>query len=100
MLILAYFENGYCGCDQEEVFHFEVGTELRFIEETVSEWAMDNADSYSYVHFGWETDYTDEEYDEYLAMITWTYKDLTYGEYLEYCENTGEEVCYTEEDAE
>ena len=100
MLVLAHFENGYCGCDQEEVFHFEAGTELRFIEGTISEWAMDNADSFAYVHFGWEAEYTDEEYDEYIEMIEWTYENLTYEEYLKYCEDEGEEVRFTEEDAE
>ena len=100
MLILAHFENGYCGCDQKELFHFEAGTDLSFIEGTVSEWAMDNADSFAYVHFGWEAEYTDEEYDEYLEMVVWTYENLTYEEYLKYCEDEGEEVRFTEEAAE
>lgn len=57
------FENGYCGCDIEEEF---VGT----YEEAV-EWANESlpeyAETYAYVAFGWDEEYTEEEFDDYLA---------------------------------
>ena len=56
------FSNGYCGCDQEEEF---VGT-----YEEAESWAKDHlydyAESFSHCAFGWDGDYTEEEFDDYI----------------------------------
>lgn len=57
------FSNGYCGCDIEEEF---VGT-----YEEAESWAEQYlnesyAGSYAYVAFGWDEEYTEEEYEMYL----------------------------------
>lgn len=57
------FENGYCGCNIEEEF---VGTYEEAVE-FAEEYLDDYAQTYSYVAFGWEEEYTEEEYDEYRA---------------------------------
>ena len=61
MIILATCGNGYAGCDAEEVFFYDEGTAEAIINEDVWQWACENAESYAYVHFGWEEEYTDEK---------------------------------------
>lgn len=92
MIVLAHCGNGYCGCDSEEVFFFEDGTAEAIINETVCDWARDNAESYAYVHFGWGEEYSDEDYEDYLEnYVDFDWHDATYEEYVEWCENWGYE---------
>ena len=92
MIILAHCGNGYCGCDSEEVFFFEDGIAEAIINETVCDWARDNAESYAYVHFGWGEEYSDEDYEDYLEnYVDFDWHDATYEEYVEWCENWGYE---------
>lgn len=92
MIILAHCGNGYCGCETEEVFFYDEGTAEAIINEDVWQWACENAESYAYVHFGWEEDYTDEEYEDYIEnYVDFNWHDATYEEYLEWCENWGYE---------
>ena len=92
IIVLASCGNGYCGCDSEEAFFFEDGTKDRDIDEDVYAWACDNAESYAYVHFGWGEDYTDEDYEDYLDnYVSFAWKVASYEEYVEWCENWGEE---------
>ena len=88
MIVLAHCSNGYCGCDSEEVFFFDDDTPERIIDEDLICWAQENAESYAYVHFGWEGDYTEEEYDEYLENhVDFDWHVATYEEYLDWCDN-------------
>ena len=57
------FSNGFCGCDQEEVFE---GT-YEEAEGWASEYLPDYAESFAHCAFGWEGEYTEEEYEDYLA---------------------------------
>lgn len=92
MIILAHCGNGYCGCESEEVFFFEDGTAEAIINETVCDWARDNAESYAYVHFGWNEEYSDEDYEDYMENnVDFDWHDATYDEYVEWCENWGYE---------
>ena len=92
MIVLAHCSNGYCGCDADEAFFFEEGTAERFINETVYDWARDNAESYAYVHFGWDEEYSDEDYEDYMENnVEFDWHDATYEEYVEWCENQGVE---------
>lgn len=87
-IILARCGNGYCGCDSEEAFFFDEGTSEREIDEDVLMWARENAESYAYVHFGWDEPYTDEEYDFYMEnYVDFDWHEATYEEYLEWCTN-------------
>lgn len=100
-IILAKCGNGYAGCDQEEVFFFhEDGWSEKEINNEIYAWACECAESYAYVHFGWDEPYTDEEYEDYLEnYVSYDWHEATYEEYLEYCENWGiepktvDEVC-------
>lgn len=97
-IILAQCGNGYCGCDSEDAFFFDNDTPDSIIDEEVVCWAQDNAESFAYVHFGWEEDYTDEAYEDYLEnMVWWDWLEATYEEYEEYCENWGIEPRAKEE---
>ena len=88
MIILAHCSNGYCGCDSEEVFFFDDSMPEQEINEELLMWAQENAESYSYVHFGWEGEYTEEEYDEYLEeYVDYYWHVATYEEYLDWCYN-------------
>ena len=57
------FSNGYCGCEIEEEF---IGT-LEEAEEFAQDYLPDYAESYAYCAFGWFGDYSDEDYEEYIA---------------------------------
>lgn len=56
------FSNGYCGCDTEEEFE---GT----YEEAVgfaNEYLPDYAEQFAHAAFGWDEEYTEDEFEEYL----------------------------------
>lgn len=92
-IILAKCGNGYCGCGAEDLFVFSNLTDDKIITDEVYAWACENAESYAYVHFGWDEPYTDEEYDEYLEeYMTLNWKDITYDEAVEWCENYGYDI--------
>lgn len=92
MIILARCGNGYCGCDSEDAFFYEEGTVEGVINCDIWNWACDNAESYAYVHFGWDEPYTDEDYDFYIEnYMEFDWHDATYEEYVEWCENWGYE---------
>jgi hypothetical protein len=87
MIVRYHFHNGYCGCDQEEVMFYENDTPAREIDQDCQQWGLENADSYAYVHFGWDEEYTDEEYENYLYDCDFGWHPITWEEYVEYCEN-------------
>lgn len=90
IIVLAHCGNGYCGCDAEEVFFYEEGTSDHEINADVYDWAVDNADSFAHVHFGWDEPYTDEEQEDYIEnYMTYDWHVATYEEYLDYCDNWG-----------
>lgn len=92
MIVLATCGNGYCGCDDEEVFVFEEDVETSVIDEEVLAWAENNAESFAYVHFGWDEEYTDEEYEEYMSeYLTYDWREASYEDFIEWCENWGHE---------
>ena len=62
------FSNGYCGCDDEESFF---GT-FEQAQEFADEYLPDYAESYAHVAFGWDEDYTEEEFLEYFANCSYT----------------------------
>lgn len=88
MIILATCGNGYCGCDAEEVFFHEEGFTEREIDSEVYAWARENAESFAYVHFGWDEEYSEEDYEDYLEnWVTFDWRIVTYEEYVDYCAN-------------
>lgn len=92
IIVLAHCSNGYCGCDSEDVFFFDEGTTEKEMNEAIYDWACENAESFSYVHFGWDEDYTDEEYEDYIENnVEFDFHVATYDEYVEWCENWGYE---------
>ena len=56
------FSNGYCGCDIEEEFVGTYDEAVEWANECLSEYA----ETYAYVAFGWDEEYTEEEFDDYL----------------------------------
>ena len=87
-IILAKCGNGYVGCESEETFFFDNDVSDAFIDEEILCWARENTESFAYVHFGWDEEYTDEDYEDYLENYTqYDWHEATYEEYVEYCEN-------------
>ena len=87
MIILAHCGNGYCGCDSDEVFFFDDETSEAIINESIYCWAVENADNYSYVHFGFDGECDEEEFEEYIENhLDYDWHDATYDEYLSWCE--------------
>lgn len=92
MIILARCGNGYCGCESEDAFFFDEGTLEREINEDILAWAREHAESYAYIHFGWDESYTEEEYDEYMEnYVDFDWHEASYEEYVEWCKNWGYE---------
>lgn len=90
-IILAKCGNGYAGCDHEEAFFFEEGCwSDNQINNEIHAWACESAETYAYVHFGWDEPYTDEEYEDYLEnYVSYDWEEVSYEQYLEWCENWG-----------
>lgn len=57
------FSNGYCGCETEEEFEGTYEETVKYANEYLPEYA----ETYAYVAFGWDEEYTEEEFDDYLA---------------------------------
>lgn len=92
IIVLVKCGNGYCGCESEEAFFYDDGTTESEMEEDILCWARENAESFAYVHFGWDEPYTDEDYEDYLEnYVNYDYHIASYEEYLDYCENWGYE---------
>ena len=92
VIILASCGNGYCGCESEDVFFFDENTPIGDINDVVYQWAVENAESFAHVHFGWDEEYSDEEWEDYIENhVEFDYYSATYEEYVEWCENWGYE---------
>lgn len=65
------FENGYCGCDIEEEFEGAYDEAVEFAEEYLDNYA----EQYAYVAFGWEEEYTEEEYEQYRENCGYNIKE-------------------------
>lgn len=57
------FSNGYCGCDIEEEFEGTYEEAVEFADE----YLPDYAEQFTHIAFGWNEEYTEEEFDSYLA---------------------------------
>ena len=89
-IILATCGNNYCGCDSEEAFFFDDETLDSVIDFEIYSWAVENAESFSYVHLDWDSDYSEEDYQFYIEnYVDFEWHDATYEEYVEWCENWG-----------
>lgn len=87
MIVRRYFDNGYCGCDQEEMEYYANDMSHADIDADTDEWGRNEAESYAHVHFGWDEEYTEEDMDEYIEGCNWGWEEVTWEQYVEYCEN-------------
>lgn len=93
MYILACYGNGYCGCEGEIVLTYPEDTPDSTINEDVWELAIENAESYSYVHFGWDEECSEEEYEDYIENnVTYDWRVISHEEYVEWGKNWGMEA--------
>lgn len=88
-IIKAWCSNGYVGCEGEDVFFYDDDDTDKVIGEELWDWAVGVAEQYSYVYFGWDNEFTEEEWDEYLEDIDFEWTEISYEEYLKYCEEYG-----------
>ena len=65
------FENGYCGWDIEEEFEGTYEEAQKFADEYLD----DYAEQYAYVAFGWDEEYTEEEYEQYRENCGYNIKE-------------------------
>lgn len=56
------FSNGYCGCDTEEEFEGTYEEAIDF----ANEYLPDYAEQFAYAAFGWDEEYNEDEFEEYL----------------------------------
>lgn len=87
MIILAKCGNGYCGCEEEDVFFFDEDVIEKDIDDEIYQWAIENAESYSHVYFCCDEEHSDEEYEVYIENVQYDWKVASYEEYVEWCEN-------------
>ena len=76
--VIAYFENGYCGCDQTDFFEFDDDITTSEINDQMYDAMCGYAESYSHVAFGWDEPYTEEEWNDYVenqCMVNWEIVD-------------------------
>lgn len=89
MFVKFKYHAGYVGTEGEEIIEFKTNAtcedelieeEIKELDETAYEYMLDNAETYSHLHFGYDShwDGTEEEYEtayeEYLDMmceVTW-----------------------------
>lgn len=81
--------NGYAGCEYSEALVFD---ENEITDEDLNEISndmmRDNAESFEYIHFGWDEKYSEEDelnYYENYAYGTWS--KISREEYEEWCAN-------------
>ena len=86
-IIFAHCENGYVGCNVEDVFLFDDEMTEAEIDQEIWYWACENAESFAYVHFGWDEPYTEEDYDDYIENhVNFDWYEATHEEYVKWCE--------------
>lgn len=74
------FENGYCGCQQEDYIKAESYDEaVEYAREEVYSYA----ESYSHVAFGWDEEPTEEEQDDYLEGCSYSISEISKEEFEE-----------------
>ena len=56
---LITFENGYCGCNKEEIIDGTYEEAQDWAEESL----MDYAETWTHIAFGWNEEFTEEEFD-------------------------------------
>ena len=60
----AVYYNGYCGCDETQYLIADSEDQAySYMEASL----QDYADQWTHVAFGWDEEYTDEEYEDYLC---------------------------------
>lgn len=60
----AVYSNGYCGCDEAQYLVADSEDQAYSYMEAG---LQDYADQWTHVAFGWDTEYTDEEYEDYFC---------------------------------
>lgn len=75
--VKAYFSNGYASCVTENIFEYPDTITEEEINIDLAVELDEYAENYAYCAFGWDGDYTEEEYDDYLAdcSIEWDFID-------------------------
>lgn len=74
MYFKATYSNDYCGCD--DTYYFKANN-MEEVEPYMEEGLWDYAESYAHAHFGWDTDYTDDEFDEYFQNCDYNIVEIT-----------------------
>lgn len=59
---LVTFENGYCGCNMEEIIDGTYEEAQDWAEESL----IDYAETWTHIAFGWGEEFTEEEFDSYF----------------------------------
>lgn len=80
MYFKGTYSNGCVGCDEIEYF------KANNIEEVLTymdEGLWDYAETYAHVHFGWNNEYTEEDFEDYYESCDHTVEEITDMEELE-----------------
>ena len=58
------YYNGYSGCEES---HYFIADNEEQVYEYMDEGLADYAEQYAHLEFGWDSEYTDEEYEQYVS---------------------------------
>lgn len=71
------FQNGYTGCDEVDIWEYDDDVTEEEITQDCEEYLYEYAEGYAHCAFGWDYDYTEDEYDIYLENCTVNWHIMT-----------------------
>lgn len=79
---MKYMATYYCGYSGTDERHFFIANSEEEVAEYMEEGLYDYAENWTHVAFGWDTSYTDEEFEEFYQDCGFDIQEL-FGEELE-----------------
>ena len=79
---MKYMATYYCGYSGTDDRHFFIANSENDVAEQMDEGLYDYAENWTHIAFGWDTHYTDEEFEDFLQNCGYDIQELS-GEELE-----------------
>lgn len=83
LYVRVHFENGYCGCDETDVWEYPDNVTQEDVANDCEEHLYDYAESFAHVAFGWDEEYSESDFDDYLDSCYYTFDIISENELTE-----------------
>lgn len=83
---MATYYCGYCGTEDR---HFFIADNEEQVADYMEEGLYEYAENWTYVAFGWEGPYTDEEFEDYFQDCGYDIKELNDEDFEDVCDEYG-----------